>query len=93
VEEKAAYSIALRTAGSKAFFSFLSDSDNGSPDVPRAPARASGVLKAGNMEWQESGTSYFFRAKAIWFDEKTDWVSFMIKLLRAYGGCLGARRR
>ena len=24
---------------------------------------------------------------------KTDWVSFMIKLLRAYGGCLGARRR
>ena len=23
----------------------------------------------------------------------TDWVSFMIKLLRAYGGCLGARRR
>ena len=23
----------------------------------------------------------------------TSWVSFMIKLLRAYGGCLGARRR
>jgi hypothetical protein len=23
----------------------------------------------------------------------TNWVSFMIKLLRAYGGCLGARRR
>ena len=92
MEEKAAYSIALRTAGSKAFFRFLSDSDNGSPDVPRAHARASGVLKKGNMEWQESGR-HFFRAKAIWFDEKTDWVSFMIKLLRAYGGCLGARRR
>ena len=26
-------------------------------------------------------------------DHKTDWVSFMIKLLRAYGECLGARRR
>jgi hypothetical protein len=25
--------------------------------------------------------------------ETTYWVSFMIKLLRAYGGCLGARRR
>ena len=25
--------------------------------------------------------------------KKTDWVSFMIKLLRAYSGCLGARRR
>ncbi len=24
---------------------------------------------------------------------ETDWVSFMIKLLRAYGECLGARRR
>src|SRR5713226_2268524 len=23
----------------------------------------------------------------------TCWVSFMVKLLRAYGGCLGARRR
>src|SRR5713101_8302310 len=23
----------------------------------------------------------------------TAWVSFMVKLLRAYGGCLGARRR
>ena len=26
-------------------------------------------------------------------DRETDWVSFMIKLLRAYGECLGARRR
>lgn len=25
--------------------------------------------------------------------QTTYWVSFMIKLLRAYGGCLGARRR
>src|SRR5208283_1705169 len=25
--------------------------------------------------------------------QTTNWVSFMIKLLRAYGGCLGARRR
>ena len=23
----------------------------------------------------------------------TCWVSFMVKLLRAYGGCLGANRR
>jgi len=44
-----------RAAGSKAFFGFLSDSDNGSPDVPRAHARAGGVPKRGNTELQESG--------------------------------------
>src|SRR5207302_4694219 len=36
----------------------------------------------------------FLRAKAIWLaTDETNWVSFMIKLLRAYGECLGARRR
>jgi len=75
VEEKAAYSIALRTAGSKAFFRFLSDSDNGSPDVSQALARVSGVLKRGNMEWQKSGRR-IFQAKVIWFRQEDGLSKF-----------------
>ena len=57
------------------------------------------------MELQETGRTIRWKSRYSHRDElqavqaarntaeTTYWVSFMIKLLRAYGGCLGARRR
>ena len=46
------------------------------------------VYPTGNSGCMELRTSVRLPDK-----RSTSWVSFMIKLLRAYGGCLGARRR
>src|SRR5271155_1699291 len=52
-----------------------------------------GTETQGIWSRRQSGRSIISSQEGLVCSDLTDWVSFMIKLLRAYGGCLGARRR
>ena len=72
---------------------FLSCFERSNRTKPQAHARVSEEPMRGRMELQKSERHIFSSRSNLVLRRETDWVSFMIKLLRAYGGCLGARRR
>jgi hypothetical protein len=82
----------LKTAKSKACSRYLDDSKElNRPHRGPCPGSekigCEEIWKRRNQDVRIISQSNLVKMK------KTDWVSFMIKLLRAYGECLGARRR
>ena len=61
----------------------------------RPPNKAKSKARPAVYPTAESGMYGVAVVRCVFFVQTvwTSWVSFMIKLLRAYGGCLGARRR